>query len=549
MRRILSSAIQSIFWLSMFAAPAAAINLRPIGNYPTGIFDDAAAVTPTYNYDPTNPLLFVNNKSANTIDILNISNLNNPELSQAIDIGTLGNFGIVNSVAYNKNNNILAAVVENTISTDLGNVLFFNQNGNFLRSLTVGALPDALTFTADGSKLLVANEGEPNSYNQPDSVDPEGSVSIIDLSGGVNNLTQDNVTTVNFDGISLINDVRIFGPNATVAQDLEPEYITVSGDKAYVTLQENNAIAILDLDTNKFEKVVGLGYKEHSVNPLDPSNEDGGININTYANLLGMYQPDEITSYKVDGKTYLVTANEGDARDYDGFSEEERVKDLDLDPDAFPNNEEDEAKLGRLRVTNTQGFTIDANGDKVYNQLYAFGGRSFSIWDENGKLVWDSGDDFEQITAKLFPDFFNSNNDKNKFDDRSDDKGPEPEGITLGRVGNKTYAFIGLERIGGVMIYDISNPQEPKFINYINNRDFSGVPEEGTAGDLGPEGLLYIAAENSPNKNPLLVVANDVSGTTTIYSIQHVPEPSSWLSMLCFTILSWLGFKPKKIST
>ena len=476
---------------------------------------------------------------------------------------TLGN---VNSVDFR--NGILAVAVENQNTQASGQVLFFNASGNFLNSVNVGALPDSLTFTPDGSRLLVANEGEPSDDYL---VDPEGSVSIINLAGGVAGLTQNNVTNVGFDNVSLIGDVRIFGPNATVAQDLEPEDITVAEDgaTAWVTLQENNAIAILDLNDNEFREVVGLGFKDHSLagNGLDASDRDGAINITTYDNLLGIYQPDEIASYTVDGTTYLVTANEGDSRQYEfedengeeqvSFDEQANAEDLTLDPTAFPNAEElqSEEVLGRLEVTNTLG---DTDGDGDFDQLFAFGGRSFSILDENGNLIWDSGDRFEQIIAQQFPDFFNSNNDENNFDNRSNDNGPEPEGITIGQIGDRTLAFIGLERIGGVISYDVTDPFNPFFVDYTNNRDFSiefDLDEDGdldptaaqlaAIGDLGAEGLFFIPKEDSPIDRPLLLVSNDVSGTTTVFAVERVPEPSSLLGLLAFTSLGWLSCQRK----
>ena len=90
------------------------------------------------------------------------------------------------------------------------------------------------------------------------------------------------------------------------------------------------------------------------------------------------------------------------------------------------------------------------------------------------------------------------------------------------------YAFIGLERIGGVAVYDISNPLAPVFVDYVNNRDLTqpvSLEVEGedvsnpAAGDLGPEGLLFIKAEDSPNGKPLLVTGNEISGSTTVLEI------------------------------
>jgi DNA-binding beta-propeller fold protein YncE len=538
LRNILQAAIPSVLLLGAIATPADAFSLRPIGTYSTGIFDEGAAEIAAY--DPGTQRLFVTNADSNNLDILDISDPTTPTLFGNIDLSGFG--GGVNSVAFG--NNMFAVAVEAEVAQDPGSVLFFDVTGNLMNSVTVGPLPDMVTFTPDGKKLLVANEGEPSDdYTN----DPEGSVSIIDVLSG-------NVTTAGFNNVPLVGDVRIFGPGASVAQDLEPEYITVSADskKAWVSLQENNALGILDIESGEVEKVVGLGYKDHSEddNPLDASDKDDEINIRNWP-VLGMYQPDAIASYAVGDRTYVVTANEGDARDYDAFSEEERIEDLTLDPDAFPNAAElqQEENLGRLTVTNTRG---DTDGDGDFDELYAFGGRSFSIFDEEGNLVFDSGDDFEQITADRFPNFFNSDNDENTFDTRSDAKGPEPEGITIGTIFGRTYAFIGLERIGGIMTYDITDPNNPMFLDYVNNRDFSGDAEAGTAGDLGPEGLLFVSADESPNQQPLLVVTNEVSGSTTLYSIDapepstSVPEPAAGFGLLAFGSLGWLRLKRKR---
>jgi hypothetical protein len=398
-----------------------------------------------------------------------------------------------------------------------------------------------LTFTPDGSKVVVANEGEPDHYCDDGKGDPEGSVSIIDLSAGAEAPT---VATAGFEGF---NDqieelrtagVRIFGPNATVAQDLEPEYVAVDADSttAWVALQENNAFAIVDLDSATVTDLVPLGYKDHSMpgQGIDASNRDDAINIETWP-VKGAYMPDGIDAYEHGNKTYLVTANEGDARDYDCYSEEARIADIELDPTVFPNAAElqEDENLGRLNTSLAAYRTgLDLDGDEYEDvtapatELFAYGARSFSIFDAGGELVFDSGDDFEQITAALIPEDFNSNNDENgSFDARSDDKGPEPEGIEVAHVYSKTYAFIGLERVGGIMVYDITNPRNPKFVEYVTTRDFGGDAEAGTAGDLGPEGITFIAPADSPNGEALLVVGNEVSGTTTIFRIDGPGRP------------------------
>jgi len=419
----------------------------------------------------------------------------------------LSAFGEPNSVA--ANNGMIAVAIANSVKTDPGAVHFYNASTfDFVSAVTVGALPDMLTFTPDGSRVLVANEGEPNSYGQPDSIDPNGSVSIIDTASFA-------VQTLGFEGFSKaaieVNGGRIFGPGASVAQDLEPEYITVAADgkTAWVVLQENNALARIDLDTPTpaITNVFGLGFKDHSLpgNGLDPSDRDtaGGdpeIDIATFP-VFGMYQPDAIASYEVGGKTLLVMANEGDARDYVGFAEEERIKDLDWDPTSAVGSLLADEDLGRLTVTSTLG---DPDGDGNYDLAYAFGARSFSIRGENGNLIFDSGDLIEQILADQYPHLWQEG--------RSDNKGPEPEGLALANIAGRDLLFLGLERTNATMVFDITDPLEVNFLTVL-----------ATAGDVGPEGLtvLHMAGQY------YLAVANEVSNTTTLYAVTAVPVPAA----------------------
>lgn len=409
------------------------------------------------------------------------------------------------------------------------------DTGSFVSAFAVGALPDMLTFTPDGYLLLVANEGEPSDDY---TVDPEGSISVIDGTRGFGQ-AQAVVTTLGFTAfndrgsklVALGGHFTFFGSLPSVARDLEPEYIAVSADSrtAWVTLQEANCIAIVDSAAapRKVSQLVPLGVKNHQWlgNGLDASDCDavldtganaGRVNI-TSVPVFGMYQPDAIASYVVGDQTYLVTANEGDVRDWPGASEAKRVNQLTLLAASLA---VDDAVLGRLTVTNTKG---DSDGDGTYEALYAFGGRSFSIWSASGNLVFDSGDELEQITAAAFPSNFNASNTSNALDNRSDDKGPEPEGVAIGKVGDRTFAFIGLERIGGVVVYEVTEPTSPRFLQYLNHRDFSvsdlaaSVAGDGAVGDLGPEGILFIPASQAPSGAALLIVGNEVSGTTSVY--------------------------------
>ncbi|MFM6010240.1 MAG: choice-of-anchor I family protein, partial [Dolichospermum sp.] len=470
-------------------------------------------------FDPVSKRLFV--VAGNTIDIYIVNNTGSLTVA-----GTLtptitppaGTVLIPNSVAVKNGVVAVAYAVQNTTTNaqQTGKVAFFNaSNGSFINGVDVGALPDMLTFTPDGTKVLVANEGEPNNYNQGNSVDPEGSVSIINIADGVASATVETATFTSFNSqmASLkASGVRIFAPNATVAQDLEPEYIAVAPDglTARITLQENNAVAILDIATATITQIIPLGMKDHSLpgNGIDPSDQDGGINIQNWP-VFGLYQPDAIASFTANGQTYYITANEGDARNYTGFNEEIRVGSSSyvLDPVVFPNatNLKQNTNLGRLQVTNATGNT---DADAEFERIEVFGARSFSIWNSNGTQVFDSGDQLEQITATKIPTLFNSEGTATGFDTRSDNKGPEPEGVTVGVINGLTYAFIGLERTGDVIVYDISNPTQPTFVQYIN------TPE-----DVAVEGVTFISAADSPTGKPLLVTANEVSKTVAIFEI------------------------------
>ncbi|MBN1756996.1 MAG: choice-of-anchor I family protein [Chitinispirillaceae bacterium] len=506
---------------ALLAHPATSITLQPVGNYRTGVFADGA--TEIIAFDGFTKRLFSVNGHTGAVDVLSLRNPSRPTLLFSIDLARYGKSA--NSVAIC--NGLLAVAVENNDKQAPGRVLLFRTWGKcpLLNNLEIGALPDMITFTPNGRYVLTANEGEPSDDY---SNDPEGSVSIIDLRHGPLAAT---VATASFSSFNdrkeelLAKGVRIYGPNASVAQDFEPEYIAVSHDSrtAWVTLQENNALAVISIRYATVTDIVPLGYKDHldPYNKFDASDKDDMIYLNTWP-VYGMYLPDAIASFHVFGRDYLITANEGDARDYDGYSEESRVKDLKLDPIAFPQweNLQEKQNLGRLKVTTSQG-DIDQDGE--FEQLYCYGGRSFSILDETGAPVYESGSLLEEITAGYYPDDFNSDNDENDSKDgRSDDKGPEPEGIAIGKVFNNTYAFIGLERIGGIMTFNVSNPAAPSFVDYVNTRDFSGDPETDGAGDLAPEGIIFVPPQQSPNFKPLVIAGYEVSGSITVFEV--VPQ-------------------------
>jgi hypothetical protein len=544
---VLSAAIALSCGTAAARQPDFSIQLNSLASY-TG---SAAGVPDTTGievlaFDRASKRVFAINAGANSVDVVDLADPANPTRVTVIDFSPFG--GGVNGVAVH--DGLVAVASEAVTKTDPGSVVFLDAATlAVLGQVPAGALPDMVTFTSDGRYLLVANEGEPS---EDYSVDPEGSVTVIDLTSGVTGASTRTATFsawVGREDALRAAGVRIFGTKSdgsasNAAEDFEPEYIAVQGPRAYVTLQENNAVAVLNIGRARIESVLPLGYKDHNMlgQGLDPSDRDGANLIQPWP-VFGMFNPDSIATLKVRNEVFLLTANEGDARVYptgddvipgleegDIFNEESSVEDLELDPAAFPDAStlQTEENLGRLNVTSTLG---DPDGDGQFNRLYSFGARSFSVWSvagfaakasptaPNAGLVYDSGDAFEQITRSVYPGQFNASNDNTRRDNRSDNKGPEPEGIAVGRVGPRDYAFVSLERIGGVMVYDVSNPRQPRFLQYLNTRAF-GVDALPGQDDSGPEGVTFIAAEDSPNRRPLLLVGNEVSQTLAVFEVE-----------------------------
>ncbi|GEQ86583.1 hypothetical protein ULMS_20910 [Patiriisocius marinistellae] len=492
-------------------------------NFLTSYTVDEDGTAEIVAYDPINQQLFVVN--AATINILDFNDPSNVSQIDFADITPVG--ASAQSVAVN--GNLLAIAIANNDETGNGFVAFSDTLGNETPVIVeVGVLPDMLTFTPDETKLLVANEGQPNNDY---TIDPEGTISIIDVSGGLSAIDQSNVTSVNFNAYNgqevmlNANGIRVYGPNANASQDFEPEYIAISDDSAtaYVALQENNAYAIIDIETATVIDIKTFGLKDHSFpqNSLDTSDETDFI-FNASWPIKGMYMPDAIAFYSVGGVDYIVTANEGDAREYDAFEEEVNISDLNLNTTVFSTSEilNLGSNLGALNFSSASG---DSDGDGFYEELHVFGGRSFSIFEAaTGTLIYDSGNDFEVITAAdpILGGIFNASNANNNPKNRSDNKGPEPEGVLVKEIDGEFYAFILLERIGGVMIYNVTDPAAPQYLQYINNRE--ATPGGTEMGDLGPEGLVYVSAEESTTGTAYLVVANEVSATLSIISLDNV---------------------------
>ncbi|MFB3388474.1 choice-of-anchor I family protein [Flavobacterium sp. LAR06] len=461
---------------------------KEIGSITIG--GEAAAEISTYD-EKTKRLFTVNNSGTNQIDVIDISDPSKPVKIGKIDLTPYE--GASNSVDVYDGK--LAVALESTTNKQSnGKVVIFNTTDySLIKQVTVGALPDMITFSPDGKYIMTANEGEPNTdYSQ----DPNGTISIIETSTYA-------VTTLDFASFATQAETlkkdgfRISKIAKSFAQDIEPEYVTISDDSktAWVTLQENNGVAKVDLTSKTITAIYPLGYKNYNTaeNAIDVSDKDDKIAFNPWK-VKGMFMPDAISHFSANNIPYFVTANEGDAREYTANTDIKRMKDLALDATVFPDAAtlKLESNLGRLNLIADMG---DTDGDGDLDEMVAFGARSFSIWNgSTGKIVYDSKNDVDKKTQEL-----------GTYDDkRSDDKGSEPEAVKVVKMGNQNILFVGLERSDAFMTYDVTNPASPQYLQIVKTGD-------------APEGVLFIPASKSPTKRSLLVVSSEGDGTVKIY--------------------------------
>lgn len=497
------------------------LSVEKISEYAVGSSNEDGGVAEIVKYNKDNGNMYVVNGSANppSLDIVALTASQTLTKVKSVPVKELSEtdgfmFGDLTSVDVNTATKRVAIAVQQADPTKAGRILLLDYDGNLLKTYEAGVQPDMVKFTSNGKHVMSADEGEFRSG----TVDPKGTVTIVDT-------TTDEAVHVEFDNPDVIDDgVHIrgaadpltgliggSGPKADALSDLEPEYITLSEDetKAYVALQENNAIATVDIAAKKVIAVKGLGYKDLK----DPNNaldvvKDNAVKLENVP-FFGMYMPDGIASYSLNGTQYLFTANEGDATDWPGRKNATTIKKLkdSLDP---------VSPAAAFLSGNNMYDGVEAASDMGNDGVYLYGGRSFSIWNaDTMEHVYDSGSDFERITGERLPDYFNASNSNATLDSRSTKKGPEPEYVAVGAVGSRTLVFTGLERIGGIMTYDVTDPAAPEFVNYTNTRDFT----KGLNTDTGPEGLEFIPATDSPTGLPLLLVANEVGGTIAVLQL------------------------------
>ena len=512
-----------------------AVKTKLIARYNAGAYCAEGGSAEITAYNAANGFAYSVNGVKGTLDCVNMKNLKNGDTVEALtgtelkaaelaeNAGDGFTYGDMTSVAVSPDGKTLAVAMQDIDYTKPGRVLFFacNKDGSLTYSgiAAAGVQPDMVTFTEDGTKVLTADEGEPREgYAAANSVDPMGSVTVID--------TQTKSTIiVDFSAFDtkrseLAAAGIVLKKDTAPSVDLEPEYIAVSGNKAYVALQEANAVAVLNIDTLQFENIFSLGFEDHSKVAIDLNKSDGEYSPKTYENIKGIRMPDGISAATINGETYLLTANEGDSR-------------------AWPAGVETDVNEIKSKTSPVNGIKT---GGKVtwfdvsqYDGLedgtdYIFGGRSFTIFKvtANGlEEVFDSGSDFEKITAQTIPDYFNCSNDTIELEDRSGKKGPEPENLTVGTIDGHTYVFVGLERTGGVMIYDITDPANVTFKNYFNSRDYSADIKD----DVSPEGVTFVAADKNHSGMPILVISNEVSGTVSVMAMEADTTPPEILNI------------------
>ncbi len=514
------------------------LDISMIARYTSGAVNFDGGVMEIVDYNRDNGFSYAVNGQSGKLAAIKLKDAESAELQGfEIDVKSLVEtddfvYGDMTSISVSPDCSMLAVALQDAEYDEEGLIALFSCNSDgsasFLRSFPAGVQPDMVTFSPEGKYVLSANEGEPREGYGED--DPEGSVTVVSLEDGI-------CANIGFDSFDnplsvkrMAEDGVVMKKGTEIAEDFEPEYIAIAGNKAYVTLQEANAIAVLDLDTMVFTGIYGAGFEDYSSVPVDLDKKDEVYAPRTYEKLYGIRMPDGIAAFAVEGKTYIVTANEGDAREWGDY----------LNEDERDFGDGDTSPSGRMTAENT-GF----DGKVVYfaaddylglepDADYIFGGRSMTIYEagENGlDEVFTSADDAERLTYHYLPSYFNASNDNAVMDDRSGKKGPEAEAVTVGEIDGRIYAFLALERTGGIMIYDVTVPKESFFVNYINTRDFETIIpgseeyEDGeldkwvTGGDVAPEGLKFVSAEASPTGKDLLIVAFEVSGTVAVYQL------------------------------
>lgn len=524
--------ILALVVLAARAHPGEEFTLSQVGRLETGFHDMSASEVAAYH--PGSKRLFVVN-GAEGLDIIDLADPSTPTRTAVRRQ--------LNPTSVAVHGDLVAMSATGKSHASRGIVRFFDPDGRDLGGVEVGFWPDMLAFTPDGRTLLVACEGEcPEPARMDDgasTVDPPGSVSLVDLSRGVG---EAKVIDLAFDAFEsqrsalIERGLRVVAPGRTLAEDLEPEFIAVSpdGSLAFVTLQENNAIAVIDIPRRTVRSIEPLGFRD-CMKPgmgIDPTVD--GVIAPRPVPVLAMYQPDAIAAFEHEGALWLLTANEGEARTGsidEAIAWREATSTNSATEGRSPPPREP-APWSALQVSCVPAPTSFGGAP------CAFGARSVSLWrvdPASGRITqaWDSGEAIERLVAAHAAVRTEPGRSKRpRVDARSTAKGPEPEGIALRTIAGRRLAAITLERANAVVLLDLTEPAQPRFVGFRGERDERVEPGDdadrdggrdrgAAAGDLGPEGACFIPAALSPTGEDLLVVCNEVSGTTTILRVRR----------------------------
>ena len=425
----------------------------------------------------------------------------------------------------------------------IGRIVFFDVTDGSIEGLTsTGYHPDMVAISSTGI-VAVANEGEYSWNGNGDSpaavsANQNGSVSLYNLSA---------VTAGDFTAAASVSEVNVdftattlTGVRYGTAGEIEPEYVAfdASGDAIFVGAQENNTIFHLD---GLAAFIASPGTPAWEVHPLgsvqytaDVTNNDNAANIDTL--IKGLHMPDAIAVFDQGGKTYVVTADEGDARPddsditrastYDDVLSEIATTPIYDDGGGAVTQQElfdlvkSKNELGRLNILVDQ--STEGGAGTVLTDIVAMGSRGITVWEYNSSqssLTRVSHLPLESFLLAQDPTRHNSNDggDPAALDARSDDKGPEPEAVAIANIGGTNYAVVGCERQNGVVLVDLSNPAAPVAVSYINNRDNALI---------SPETAQFVPAAASPTGAGLAIfgyegISDDgIKGGIGIYSLE-----------------------------
>jgi hypothetical protein len=522
-------------------ANGATVKITEISSITSGDGEGSAEIG---TFHAASKRIFATNGVKNSIDIFDISDVANPKKVGSVSLSPYGND--VTSVAAGRDVVVAVVNVSDKFSatgvptTTNGKIVVFDTNGKVLSSPDVlGVLPDSVSFAPDGTTALVAIEGQPvcakddpataakEDTDYSKASDPVGGVTVVDLSNPAApvlrfaGFDQFSVAQMKAKGIAVSSVVN------NVSKDFEPEFVSaVDNNYAFVTIQEANAIGKLNIRTATFENVTRAFESKLESVARDTSDRDAGAGPRNYKRVVGASQPDAIAAFKAGGGQYYVTANEGDAREYTCLNDDLRASALKVDPRRFPDWKawSANAGLGRAKVNPTNG---DIDGDGDIDNIHLRGTNSMTIY-RNGSPVWDSGELLDQIQTQAFGvaninGSHSLSSDKSTMNyvgqDRSDDKGAEPEGVAVGMVGDRRIAVLGLERMTALAIFDVTQPRKPVFQEWIQMLPTKATPAKDVK-HWSPEGIVFVPAENSPSGKALIITSYELSGSLSIHEIE-----------------------------